>query len=157
MRPPAGTPIPDSPFRDDDGSADPHVSALIRQWQEGAVEDDALALALQGARLMVPVMAVLDSVETAQPGVQVEKDSHMAVPLMVRADGRRGLLAFTSMDSARLWQQQARAVPVRGRDVATAALAEGADALVIDVMGPVRVPVQGAALALMAGTEPQQR
>jgi hypothetical protein len=146
--------IPASPFRDDDGSADLGLAHAIDRWLAGEVGDVDIALILRASRLMVPMVAVLDTEGTGVTGERVEKDSHMAMPLMVRPDGQRGLLAFTSMHAVHRWQSDARAVPVWGADAAAAALTEGADALVVDVMGPVRVPVQGRALELMASGEP---
>ena len=59
---------------------------------------DAL-LALQDARLLVPVVAVLGEVEVDERGLAHDKTSDMAAVLMTGADGRRALLAFTGSDS----------------------------------------------------------
>jgi hypothetical protein len=135
--------IPTSPFSEDDGSADPRIVQLIHSWSIGAVEMSDLVAALGGTRLLVPVVAVLDEVEAAgDSGLVQEKDSHMALPLMVRPDGQRGLLAFTSMSSLQMWQADARPIPTMGAHVAAAAIQEGAAALVIDVLGPIRVAIE---------------
>lgn len=129
--------IPQSPFANDDGSADPMLATLIAQWVEGKTTTELLTKVLAHSRLLVPVVAVLD--ESHEDGT--EKDSHMAVPMMVRPDGRKGVLAFTSNEALRRWQPDARAIPAWGLDAAKAAF-EDADALVIDVMGPVRVAIE---------------
>ena len=45
-------------------------------------------------------------------------------------------MAFSSVDALHLWDRAARPVPVSGPRAAAVALAEGAEALVLDVAGP---------------------
>ena len=77
----------------------------------------------------------------------------MAIPTLVRSDGRRAVIAFTGIGSLRRWKDDARPVPVPATRVWTAALAE-ADAAVIDVAGPVPLAVEGARLRALANGEP---
>lgn len=142
---------------DDDGSADPRVSAALEAYakSEGGAADVLAALA--GNRLLVPVVAVLDEAgEPEEPGgVRSDKSSHMATVSTTGRDGRRGLLAFTSVDTMREWNPAARPVPVTTRRAAEAALADGADALVIDLAGPVTFAVDAGELrALASGWRP---
>ncbi len=60
----------------------------------------------------------------------------MAVVSMVNERGERGLLAFTGVDSLSAWNPEARPVPAVGRDIARSAKAEGAAAVIVDVVGP---------------------
>lgn len=90
-------------------------------------------------------MAVLDAMDEAG----ADKDSHMAVVSMVNDAGEKGLLAFTGTDSLSGWNPEARPVPALGREVARAALDDGAVAVVLDVAGPARLVLQGTALAAM--------
>jgi hypothetical protein len=144
--------IPTSPFAGDDGQPDPWITERIEAWQAGVIPMADLVSHLATTRLLVPVVAVLDEAEpvSADSPLTREKDSHMALPLMVRPDGRRGLLAFTSTLSLGLWQQDARPIPARGSQTAAAALQEGAAALVIDVVGPIRVAIEEPHLSAMA-------
>lgn len=142
-----GASIPTSPFAGDDGGAHPELARILRAWVDHAVSADELVAAVRTHRLLVPVVAVLDAAEPSDlDGIAVEKDSHMALPLMVRPDGRRGLLAFTCTDAVMRWDPAARPIPVWGADAAAAALQENADALVIDVAGPVRVVLEDSLL-----------
>jgi hypothetical protein len=143
--------IPTSPFAGDDGQSDPRMDQLIAQWQSQDLALGDLVVELAGARLLVPVVAVLDEIEH-DPGSSLtrEKDSHMALPLMVRPDGLRGLLAFTSLATLRRWQPDARPIPTLGSQVAAAAIQEGAAALVVDVLGPIRVAIEEPHLSAMA-------
>ncbi|MEZ5095368.1 MAG: SseB family protein [Nocardioides sp.] len=61
-----------------------------------------------------------------------------------------GLLAFTGIEPLRRWDADARPLPVRAREAAEAALAERAEAVVLDVAGPTRVVIDGEDLAAIA-------
>lgn len=74
----------------------------------------------------------------------------MALPTLVGDDGRRGVLAFTSTETLARWRQDARPVAVRAGEACRAALDEPADAVVIDVAGPVPYAIEGARLRVLA-------
>src|SRR5699024_6780237 len=95
---------------------------------------------------LVPVVAMLDE----QDDTGAEKSSHMATVSMTSRSGRRGLLAFTSVASMEQWDRQARPVPVPTRAAAESALADSADAMVVDIAGPVTFPVEAADLRSLA-------
>ena len=88
--------IPDPGFAGDDGSADPALAAALTAY---AADRDAVPVlrALTGARLLVPVVAVLGEVEVDQNGLAHDKTSDMATVLLTGADGRQALLAFSSL------------------------------------------------------------
>ncbi|QYJ05167.1 SseB family protein [Nocardioides panacisoli] len=144
-----------SAYTDDDGSADPVLgAALARQAADDAAYPVALA-ALAGARVLVPVVAVLGEVEYDDRGLARDKSSDMAAVLMTGADGRRALLAFTDTAALATWDPDARPVPVSAVLAAQTAAQEGADALVVDVAGPHRFVVSGPDLhRLAAGWRP---
>jgi hypothetical protein len=129
-------------FPDDDGRADESARAVLA---DPGVDELRLARVLRGVRLLSCVVAVMDAMDE-QGG---DKDSHMAVVSMVNDRGEKGLLAFTGVDSLARWNPEARPVPAFGRDVAAAAVEDGAVAVVIDVDGPVRRVLAGAALAVL--------
>ncbi len=129
-------------FANDDGSADQRI--------RGASTPDELAEAVLQGRVMVAVVATAD--EIADDGS--DKSSHMSVVSMVAADGRRGLLAFSGLDSLTAWNPEARPVPVTGVDAAKAALDDGCEALVLDVAGPEPKVLEEANLVRIAGVDP---
>lgn len=131
-------------FSGDAGDVDPALGQALDAGDADAV----LAILAAGARLLVPIVAVLD--EAGTDGA--DKSSHMASVSMVQSDGRRGLLAFTCIDTLRAWNPSARPVPASARDVARAAIDEGADGVLVDIAGPVRFALDGAALLAVAGT-----
>ena len=150
--------IPDSGFSDDDGTADPRLTAALAAWSEDRTAQRPVLEALKDARLLVPVVAVLGEVETdPETGLKREKTSDMAVPTLTAGD-RRGLPAFTSTASLALWDPAARPVAVPLRQALAALVHEKADTLVLDMAGPVPYQVTGSALLALAegraGTDP---
>jgi hypothetical protein len=138
--------IPDPGFAGDDGAVPADVAGALAAY-DAAPGDRSLhraALArLQAARVLVPVVAVLGEVEhDAQSGLTREKSSDMATVLVTGADGRRALLAFTGSGPLQAWDPAARPVPVTLADAARAARQDDADALVVDVAGPVMFVVE---------------
>ncbi|MGP9021835.1 SseB family protein [Streptomyces sp. BR1] len=144
--------IPDPGFSDDDGTADPELTAALAAWAgakgDAAAESRVLA-ALKGARLLVPIVAVLGEVETDENGLRREKTSDMAVPTL-RAGDRKALPAFTSTASLALWDPAARPVAVPLHQALQAAAHEQADTVVLDLAGPVAYELKGSALLALA-------
>lgn len=130
-------------FADDDGSPDLELrTSLISP-------SDSLIALLKTSRLLVAVVAVAD--ETSADGS--DKSSHLAAVSMINDAGQKGLLAFTGVDSLAIWDPSARPVPVLGVEAAQSAIADGAEALVIDVAGPQRYVVTGIALIELAAAD----
>ncbi|MBC9730771.1 SseB family protein [Streptomyces sp. TRM68367] len=157
--------IPDPGFSDDDGSADPRLSAALTAWAEDRTALGPVLEALKGARLLVPVVAVLGEAEEDDQegreapwkggggrrggGLRREKTSDMAVPTL-KAGNRTALPAFTSTDSLARWDPAARPVAVPLHRALQAAAHEKADTVVLDMAGPVPFELTGAALRALA-------
>ncbi|MFD4576866.1 SseB family protein [Streptomyces sp. NPDC058417] len=141
--------IPDPGFSDDDGSADPRLSAALAAWAADRAAVGPVLAALKGARLLVPVVAVLGEVEEDENGLRREKTSDMAVPTL-RAGGRTALPAFTSTASLARWDPRARPVAVPLHQALRAAAHEKADTVVLDLAGPVAFELTGPALLALA-------
>jgi len=123
-------------FPDDDGLLEALLGAAFEDY--AAKGDPAPVIgALCSARVFVPVIALLG--ETPSDG---DKNSEMAAVFMTGADGRKALLAFSSLDAMKRWDPRARPVPIYGYDAARAALDEGAAALLLDLAGPHFVIVE---------------
>ena len=149
----------------DSGDSDPEVAEALSGFAAGQGSEHAALAALAGTRLLVPVVAVLAEAAgtTGQPGpgdatgsgrhLRREKVSEMALPTLVGSDGRRAVLAFTSLQSLTAWRRDARPVPVLARQAWQAGVQE-ASAVVIDVAGPVPLAVDGARLAALAEGRP---
>ncbi|MFD8807344.1 SseB family protein [Streptomyces sp. NPDC059597] len=157
--------IPDPGFSDDDGSADPRLTAALAAWAEDRTAVGPVLEALKGARLLVPVVAVLGEVEEDSEegreaprkggagrrvgGLRREKTSDMAVPTL-KAQGRTALPAFTSTESLARWDAAARPVAVPLHQALQAAAHEKADTVVLDLAGPVPFELTGPALLALA-------
>lgn len=142
--------IPDPGFADDDGAADVRVAQAMAGHAAGTVTSGAVLSALQDARLLVPVVAVLGEVELDEQGLAHDKSSDMAAVLVQAADGSKGLLAFTSTETMTRWDPDARPVPVTTATAATAAVQDGAEALLVDLAGPTPFVVDGEDLGRLA-------
>ncbi|MGC4950390.1 SseB family protein [Streptomyces sp. DT224] len=157
--------IPDPGYSDDDGTADPALASALAAWAEDRTAVAPVLEALKGARLLVPVVAVLgeveEDIEVGRPasgkggggrrvgGLRREKTSDMAVPTLQAGD-RRALPAFTSTASLARWDPQARPVAVPLHQALQAAAHEKADTVVLDLAGPVAFELTGAALRAVA-------
>ncbi|NUL07802.1 SseB family protein [Streptomyces lunaelactis] len=141
--------IPDPGFSDDDGTADPALTAALAAWSEDRTAVRPVLEALRGARLLVPVVAVLGEVEEDENGLRREKTSDMAVPTLTAGD-RRALPAFTSIASLARWNPEARPVAVLLHQALQAAAHEKADTVVLDLAGPVPYQLTGPALLALA-------
>ena len=142
-------------FRDDDGAADPHVTAALAAYQAGRGSEQAALAALAAARLLVPVVAVLADGPAGEGdrATEGDKNSEMVLPTLIGRDGRPAVLAFTGLDTLARWRQNARPVPAEADRVWRAAVADGC-AVVVDVAGPVPLAVEGARLAALAAGQP---
>jgi len=123
---------------DDTGGADPALAAALAAYAADPAREPEVLAALAEARLLVPVVAALGESETGADGLVRDKSADMATVSMRAPDGRLALLAFTGLEALQKWDPDARPVPVPARTAALAALQDGAEALLIDLAGPVR-------------------
>ena len=142
--------IPDPGFAGDAGGADPALRGALAAYAADPGRHLEVFAALRGARLLVPVVAVPGDVEVDAAGHALEKSSDMATALLTGRDGRRALLAFSSLETLAAWREDARPVPVAAVDAARSAVQEGAAALVVDVAGPTTYAVEGDVLEALA-------
>ena len=126
------------------------MTAALAAYAAGRGSEHAVLAALDSARLMVPVVALLAAADVPGPGgLPREKSSEMALPTVIGSDGRAALPAFTSAASLARWRPEARPVPVPAAQVWQSG-AEDANAVVVDIAGPVPFAVDGARLAALA-------
>jgi hypothetical protein len=123
---------------DDTGAPDPGLTDALAAYAEDPAREPEVLAALAEARLLVPVVAELGESEVGPDGLARDKSSDMATVLMRGPDGRLALLAFTGLEAMHRWDPAARPVPVPARTAALAAMQDGAEALLIDLAGPVR-------------------
>ena len=134
-----GRSIPDPGYAGDDGSADAELVAAVAAHAADPARLPAVLAALHRARVLAPVVALLGETGTTAGGLVHDKTADIAVPVLVDPEGARALPVFTDLAALARWDAAARPVPVAGPRAAQVALAEGAEALVLDLAGPLTV------------------
>jgi hypothetical protein len=134
-----GRSIPDPGFAGDDGAADIALAAAMTAATADPAQLPLVLAALHRARVLAPVVAVMGEQEITEAGLVRDKSSDIAMPLLLDDDGRRALPVFTDLAALARWDPGARPVPVAGPRAAQVALAEQADAMVLDVGGAYAV------------------
>ena len=109
----------------------------------------ALAV-LTGSRVFVAITATstADHVDSGT-GLRAESSAEMALVSLVASDGERAIPAFLDVAGVVGWRPGYRPVPVRGGELARAALDDGAAAVLLDPAGAALV-VRRDDLAAMA-------
>jgi hypothetical protein len=125
------------------------VAAVLAAYAAGQAAETEVLAAVAASRLLVPVVAVL-----AEAGADGAEETDMALPTLIGNDGRKAVIAFTAADTVSRWRADARPVPVPAARLWPAVAAEQADAVVIDVAGPVPLVIEGARLAALAAGQP---
>lgn len=75
----------------------------------------------------------------------------MASVTFIANDGRRALLAFSSLAALQTWDASARPLPQPGEQIARTVVGAELDALIIDIADAHRTALQGTELRLAAG------
>lgn len=143
-----------NPAAGDDGSADPRLLEAILRFRTGEVGETEVADAVRAARLLVPLLAEAGDEGVAPSGHRVDKTQELSIVTVAAPDGRTVLPAFTSVDSMRAWNPQARPVPTAGERVALAAAGEGTDLVVLDPTSETEFVLRRPALWAIARREP---
>jgi hypothetical protein len=141
---------PASAFATDDGSADPGLTAVLAAYRYGQTDLHAVQQALVIARVLVPVVAVVDELGGTADGSPFDKTAHMSSVTVAGRDGRRAQPVFTCIEALTAWNPRARPFPSTAVDAARGAYADGAVALLVDVAGPVDVVLEGPAMLALA-------
>ena len=105
---------------------------LLPVLAERPVSKEALVEALQGTRLLIPLVAELGEGEVGPNGLMVEKSADLAIVAVATPDGQSAIPAFTSVAELAAWNSQARPVPVSAEKVCLAAASEGHNRVVIN-------------------------
>lgn len=146
-----GSEIFTSDFAGDDGSADPQllVALNLHTQMQNEITQAAILSALQNVRLLVPVVAQVDSVN--EDGT--EKDSFISHVTFKSADGRTGLPVFTSVQSLHDWNKDARPIAQWATAIALSCIDSNLDAMLIDMASPHRFALQGLQLIQLANNK----
>lgn len=141
----------------DDGRPDIRLDAALNAWATAATpaaRSEVLA-AVAGARVFLALAA-----RATDPGRASERATEMALLSVVGSSGARALPVFTDGHRVQHWRPEARPVPVPGPQACATALADDAQALLLDphaaalavtreemtALAQGRVPVPGSSL-----------
>ncbi|WDF34429.1 SseB family protein [Arthrobacter agilis] len=164
-------------FDDDDGRADPRLttavagllaqptdetlgdhSALDQAGRPGSGERGIVA-ALTTARVFIPIVAQLGVAGEARGAgtrsassseLHSDKEADMALVTLDAPDGRKALPIFSSTLALQRWHPEARPVAAYASRAALAAVADGAELLVLDPGADLTVVVRRPALWALA-------
>lgn len=130
-------------FAGDDGAVPAEYAAAIRDVRTRAGDREALAgaianaiLALSRSRVLIPLLAEAGDVGLAPDGRLIDKTQELSIVTVGAPDGRRVMPVFSSVDTMRAWNAEARPIPVPGPQAAIAAAQEGTDLIIVDPGSP---------------------
>lgn len=141
-------------FAGDDGSTPSELAGAVASLRVAAASylnadaprHDALAalaqahsdalLAISGCRVLVPLLAEAGELGHTPDGRLVEKTQELSIVTVAGPDGRRVMPVFSSVDTMRAWNPEARPIPVPMPQAAVAAAEEGTDLIIVDAGTP---------------------
>lgn len=92
---------------------------------------DAL-LTLSGCRVLVPLLAEAGEVGLTPEGRLVEKTQELSIVTVAGPDGRRAMPVFSSVETMRAWNPEARPIPVPMPQAAIAAAQDETALIIVD-------------------------
>ncbi len=141
-----------NPAAGDDGAAPPRLLEALRRFASREVGDAEVLDALRAVRLLVPLVAERGDEGVGAHGQLVDKTQELSMVTVAGPDGRPVLPAFTSVDTLRAWNAQARPIPVEAARIGLAAAAEG-QLVVIDPASATEHVIRRPALKALATGE----
>lgn len=113
--------------------------------------------ALGDARLLVPLLAEAGELGETEDGRLVEKTQELSIVTVAGPDGRRVMPVFSSVETMRRWNPEARPIPVPAPQAALAAAQERTDLIIVDPGTPEReLGVRRPALRAVAERRPHR-
>ncbi|WP_414647889.1 SseB family protein [Cellulomonas sp.] len=150
----AGRELPaSSPFAGDDGSCDPRLAAALDAFGRGDGSLAQVVTALAGTRVLVPVLAELETADVVEVGEHrhtIDKEASAGIVALRAPDGRTALPVFSSVASMAAWRSDARPVPSDVARAALSAVTEQWELIVLDPGGPTTVLVPRPAVWALA-------
>jgi len=137
-------------FANDDGSADPALIFALEALRGGCGNVEAVVDAFRSARLLVPLLAKLGESEIGAHGQVVDKSADLSIVTVETPDQQNGLPVFSSVESMKTWNPNARPVPVDAAKAALAAAQEGNTRIILDAGSPTEFVIRRPAIAAVA-------
>lgn len=145
----------------DDGSADPALLDALLRFRAGTGSQAEVVDAFRDARVLVPLVAEKggtlrdDEQQGVGPtGLTVDKTQELSIVTVAAPDGRRVQPAFSSVDTMRRWDPDARPIPVEAVRVALSAAEEQTDLVVLDPASETEFVLRRPAVWAVAQSQP---
>lgn len=150
----AGRHFEQNPFAGDDGAASPRLLETLAQFVLGDVGEAVVVDALRQSRLLIPLVTRLDEAGTDATGRRFDKSAELAIVTVAGPDGRTVLPAFSSVETMRRWNREARPIPADAVRIALAAANEHTDLVVLDPASATEYVLRRPALWAIGRSEP---
>lgn len=129
----AGREFPEAtPFGDDDGSMPEAYRRIHEAFRAGETGQAQVATVLRDLRVLIPLVAEIGEAGVNDQGVIVDKSADLSIVTVSGPNGSPVLPVFTSTETMRAWNADARPVPVEMRRALLAAVAEQTNHVIVD-------------------------
>jgi len=145
----AGRELQPNSFADDDGSARIELIKAIENFHE-TLNPAAVFQEFKKSRLLIPLIAVLGESEIGAHGQTVDKSAELSIVNVKTPDDQVGLPVFSSVETMKVWNPDARPVPHDAVRVALAAASEGNTRIILDPGSATEFAFRRAAIAALA-------
>ncbi|MEY4996979.1 MAG: hypothetical protein RLY59_383, partial [Actinomycetota bacterium] len=156
-----GREFEENPFATDDGTTPEHLKLALDAFHSLPLDSDERAGrhmnavdALRISRFLVPLLAEAGHVGVNAAGLVVDKTQELAIVTVAGPSGQKVLPVFTSVEAMHAWNQDARPVPVEARRAALAAVADGAQWMVVDPQSSTEIVLRRPVVEAIAQGNP---
>jgi len=127
-----GRSFTDNRWSNDDDTAPAALARALAEFHAGTAPVSGVVEALRDTRLLIPLVAELGEAGVNDAGVTVDKHADLSIVTVRAPDGRGIVPMFSSVETMRAWNPQARPVPVGSRQAALAVVDEGSELIILD-------------------------
>lgn len=145
----AGRSFEKNPFAEDDGSARQELIEAIKKFHNDGNPDHVFAEFVK-SRLLIPLLAELGESEIGAHGQMVDKSADLSIVTVATPDKKTAIPVFSSVESMRRWNKEARPVPADATRVALAAASEGTTRIILDAGSESEFAIRRCAIAAIA-------
>jgi hypothetical protein len=138
----------------DDGSAPERLTEALRRFRAREAGEVDVVDAFRDSRLLIPLVARLGESGLGDHGLPVDKRAELSIVTVAGPDGRNVMPVFSSVDTMRQWNPQARPVPADAVRVALAAASEDTELVVLDPTSATEFVIRRPALWAIAQSRP---
>lgn len=139
----------ENPFADDDGSARPELIEAIRKFHSSGDAANVF-IEFSKSRLLIPLIAELAESGEGAHGQKVDKSADLSIVTVQTPDKQTGLPVFSSVETMKAWNAEARPVPSDAVRAALSAATDGTTRIILDPGSETEFAFRRAAIAALA-------